>query len=209
VQVIEGQLIALIQSLFDSVGWFGVFVAMTIESACIPLPSEVTMPLAGWMLVKNKGLGLDWVLIAGLLGAVGNLAGSLIAYGVGAWGGRPFLLKYGKYMLISRHDIDLADTWFNRYGELTVFATRLLPVVRTFISFPAGVTRMNLAKFSVYTFLGALPWSAALAYAGFVAGEYWESIRAVMRPFDVPIILVCVALFGLFVYRKIKAGREE
>ncbi len=189
--------------------WPGVVALMALESACIPLPSEVIMPLAGWMLVKNKGLGLDWVLMAGLYGAIGNLIGSWIAYAVGAWGGRPFLLKYGKYLLISRHDIDLADIWFAKYGQATVFLTRLMPVIRTFISFPAGVTRMNLLKFSFYTFIGALPWSAALAYAGYVAGEHWEQIRAVMRPFDIPIILVCVVLFGIFVYRKIKAGKAE
>ena len=207
-EAIEAQLILFIQGLFDAIGWTGVVVAMAIESACIPLPSEVTMPLAGWMLVKNKGLGLDWVLLAGVYGAIGNLLGSWIAYAVGAWGGRPFLLKYGKYVLISAHDIDLADRWFAKYGDLTVFATRLMPVIRTFISFPAGVTRMNLVKFSIYTLLGALPWSAALAYAGYVAGEHWEAIRGVMRPFDIPIILVCVALFGVFVYRKLKSNRH-
>lgn len=208
-EAIEAQLISFIQGLFDSIGWNGVVVAMAIESACIPLPSEVTMPLAGWMLVKNKGLGLDWVVLAGLYGAIGNLVGSWIAYAVGAWGGRPFLERYGKYVLINQHDIDLADRWFEKYGELTVFATRLMPVIRTFISFPAGVTRMNVVKFSLYTFLGALPWSAALAYAGYVAGEHWETIRAAMRPFDIPIILVCLVLFGIFVCRKVKASRQH
>ncbi len=206
-EAIEAQLILFIQGLFDAIGWTGVAVAMAIESACIPLPSEVTMPLAGWMLVKNKMLGLDWVLFAGFVGAVGNLIGSWIAYAVGAWGGRPFLVRYGKYFLVSQHDIDLADRWFSKYGELTVFATRLMPVVRTFISFPAGVTRMNLLRFSVYTFAGAFPWSAGLAYAGFVAGEHWESIRAVMRPFDIPIILVCLVLLALFIYHKARAAR--
>lgn len=208
-QVVEAQLIAFIQNLFDAIGWTGVVVAMAIESACVPLPSEVTMPLAGWMLVKNKGLGLDWVLMAGVYGAIGNLLGSLIAYAVGVWGGRPFLLKYGKYILISRHDIDLADLWFERYGEITVFLTRLMPVLRTFISLPAGITRMNVLKFSFYTVLGSLPWSAALAYAGFVAGEHWEEIRAVMRPFDIPIILACVGLAVAFVVRKARAARTE
>jgi membrane protein DedA with SNARE-associated domain len=208
-EIIEAQLIAFIQGLFDAIGWTGVVVAMAIESACIPLPSEVTMPLAGWMLVKNKGLGLDWVLMAGLYGAIGNLIGSWIAYAVGVWGGRPFLLKYGKYVLVSKHDIDLADRWFSKYGDATGFLTRLMPVIRTFISFPAGVTRMNLVKFSIYTFLGALPWSAGLAYAGYVAGEHWEEIRAVMRPWDIPIVLVCMVLVGIFVYRKAKAGRAE
>lgn len=208
-QVVEAQLIAFIQNLFDAIGWTGVVVAMAIESACVPLPSEVTMPLAGWMLVKNKGLGLDWVLMAGVYGAIGNLLGSLIAYAVGVWGGRPFLLKYGKYILISRHDIDLADHWFERYGEITVFLTRLMPVLRTFISLPAGITRMNVLKFSFYTVLGSLPWSAALAYAGFVAGEHWEEIRAVMRPFDIPIILACVGLAVAFVVRKARAARTE
>ena len=206
---LEAQIIAFLQNLFNTVGWPGVVVAMLIESACIPLPSEVTMPLAGWMLVKNAGLpALSGNLLAGFYGALGNVLGSLLAYGVGMWGGRPLIERYGRYILISKHDLDLADRWFARYGEPAVFFSRLLPVIRTFIAFPAGVARMNLVKFTIYSFVGSFLWSAGLAYAGYLAGEHWEEIRAVMRPFDIPIIIVVLVLAGIFVYRKAKSARQ-
>src|SRR5512137_2238791 len=181
---------------------------MLIESACIPLPSEVTMPLSGWMLVQAKGLSWPWLVWAGFVGAAGNVVGSWVAYWVGQKGGRPFLEKYGKYVLISKHDLDRADEWFGKYGEPAIFFSRLMPVVRTFISFPAGVARMDIKRFSVLSFLGSFPWSIGLAWAGFVAGEHWEEIRSAMRPFDIPIILVILALCVLFVYRKLRQGKE-
>ncbi len=208
-EAIEHQIVAFLQTLFNTVGWPGVVIAMTIESACIPLPSEVTMPLAGWMLVQAKGLGWDWLLFAGLMGAIGNVLGSWIAYWVGEWGGRPFLEKYGRYVLISRHDLDRADAWFGRYGEPAILFSRLLPVVRTFISFPAGVARMDTKRFTVLTLAGSFPWSLGLAWAGFVAGEHWEQIRAVMRPFDIPIIIIVLALCVLFVYRKLRSDERR
>jgi len=208
-QGIEQQLVAFLQTLLNTIGWPGVLLAMIIESACIPLPSEVTMPLAGWMLIQARALGWPWLVWAGIVGAAGNVIGSWIAYWVGQKGGRPFLEKYGRYVLISRHDLDRADAWFARYGEPAIFFSRLLPVVRTFISFPAGVAGMDLKRFSALTFLGSFPWSIALAWAGFVAGEHWEEIRAVMRPFDIPIIAILVLLAVIFVYRKLKADRTE
>jgi len=182
---------------------------MAIESACIPLPSELIMPLAGWMLVKDRGLGQEWLLLAALFGAVGNVLGSLIAYYVGAWGGRPLVAKYGKYILISHHDLDLADRWFQRWGNWAVFASRLLPVVRTFISLPAGVSRMPVWQFSIYSFLGAFPWSLGLAWAGYVLGENWEDLRSWMRPADIPILIVVVVLAALYVYRHVKRAWGE
>lgn len=206
-EFIEAQIVSFLQGLFDAVGWTGVVVAMAIESACVPLPSEVTMPLSGWMLVKNKDLPVAYTLVAGFYGALGNVIGSLVAYWAGAAGGRPFILKYGRYILVSKHDLDLADRWFARYGDPAIFFSRLLPVVRTFISFPAGIARMNVPKFVLYSFLGSFPWSLGLAYAGYVAGEHWEEIRRWMRPFDIPIGIVLLVLIGLFVYRHLKAGR--
>src|SRR5689334_21692987 len=149
---IESASIEFARSLFDSFGWLGVVVAMAIESACIPFPSEVIMPLAGWLLVAEHGLGGSAAVVAGFYGAVGNLLGSAIAYGVGAWGGRPLLERYGRWVLITRKDLDRADAWFARWGEATVFVARLLPVVRTFISFPAGISRMPFWRFAVFTF---------------------------------------------------------
>ena len=177
---------------------------MAIESACIPLPSELIMPLAGWMLVKERGLGAEWLVLAALFGAVGNTAGSLLAYYVGAWGGRPLVAKYGRYVLISHHDLDLADRFFRRWGNLAVFVSRLLPVVRTFVSLPAGVSKMPVWQFTAYTFAGSFPWSLGLAWGGFVLGENWERLRDWMRPADIPILIVATVLVALYVYRHVK-----
>jgi membrane protein DedA with SNARE-associated domain len=179
-------------------------VLMAIESACIPLPSEIIMPLAGWMLIKDEGLGPEWLLLAAFCGGLGNTIGSLIAYAAGAWGGRPLVEKYGKYVLISHHDMDLADRFFQRWGNLAVFGSRLLPVVRTFISLPAGISRMPVWRFTAYTFAGAFIWSFLLAWAGYVLGENWEDLRAWMRPADIPIVIAIVALVGWYVYRHVK-----
>jgi membrane protein DedA with SNARE-associated domain len=139
-----------IESIYNGFGWFGVVIMMAIESACIPLPSEVIMPLAGQYLIGSPD---NWVgvLLAGFYGALGCTIGSIIAYLVGAFGGRPLVEKYGKYVLISKHHLHTADRWFEKYGEATAFFSRLLPVIRTFISFPAGVARMNFVKFVIYT----------------------------------------------------------
>jgi membrane protein DedA with SNARE-associated domain len=209
VQAIEEQIVLFLQNLFHTIGWGGVVVAMTIESACIPLPSEVTMPLAGWMLVQAKGLSILETVWAGFYGALGCTIGSVITYWVGALGGRPILERYGKYVLISRHDIELADRWFNRYGEATAFFSRLLPIVRTFISLPAGIARMNFTKFTVLTFVGSFLWCIVLAAAGYHFGQHWREVRELMRPFDIPIAIILVALVVLYVWRHIRRSREE
>ena len=177
---------------------------MAIESACIPLPSEIIMPLAGWFLVDDRGLGQQWLLLAAFCGALGNLLGSLIAYAVGAWGGRPLLLRYGRYVLITRHEVEQAERWFARYGDWAVLVSRVLPVVRTFISLPAGIARMNIWRFSILTFVGSFPWSLGLAWAGFVLGENWERIRGWMRPADIPILIVLAALVAWYIYRRVR-----
>ncbi len=209
IESIEHGLLAFIEGMYNAVGWPGVIVMMAIESACIPLPSELIMPLSGWMLIKAKGLSVWYTLLAGFYGAIGNTIGSAIAYGVGKYAGRTFILRYGKYILISAHDLDRADRWFQKYGVWAAFISRLLPVVRTFISFPAGVSRMNFPLFLLFTFLGALPFSWALAYAGYLMGEHWETVRRVMRPFDIPIIAAILVLVGLYVYRHIKLVRQS
>jgi membrane protein DedA with SNARE-associated domain len=186
-----------------------VVVMMAIESACIPLPSEIIMPLAGWMLVKDRGLGEEWLFLAAFMGALGNTLGSLLAYYVGAWGGRPLVAKYGRYILISHHDLDLADRFFRRWGNLAIFASRLMPVVRTFISLPAGVSRMPVLQFTAYTFAGAFIWSLGLAWAGFTLGENWEDLRDWMRPADIPIIIVALILVAWYVYRHVKRAWGE
>ena len=152
-------------------GYLGLVMLMGIESACIPLPSEVIMPFAGTLVLAGK-MNL-W--LAALAGAIGCNVGSVIAYEIGAKWGRAGIERYGKYVLMSKHELDVADRWFARRGEVTVFVARLLPVVRTFIALPAGIARMPRVKFHVYTFIGSFPWCLGLAYAGVKLGEHWES----------------------------------
>jgi membrane protein DedA with SNARE-associated domain len=201
---VEQHILNFIQQVYNAIGWPGVVLLSAIESACIPLPSELILPFAGWMLIADKQLGMEYLLLAGFCGAVGNVIGSLIAYWVGVKGGRPFLQRYGKYFLISQHEIDIADRWFHKYGEAITFFSRLLPVVRTFISFPAGIARMNIWKFILYSFLGAFLWSIGLAYGGYVLGQNWESIRNAMRPFDIPIIVIFLLLVALYIWHKLR-----
>ncbi len=201
---IEDALLTFIENTYDAIEWPGVVLLMAIESACIPLPSELIMPLAGWMLIERRGHGEAWLLLAAFCGALGNTLGSVVAYYAGAWAGRPLVVKYGKYILISHHDLDLADRFFRRWGNWAVFGSRLLPVVRTFISLPAGVSRMPVWQFTAYTFVGAFIWSFLLAWAGFVLGENWEDLRAWMRPADIPIVIVALALIAWYVYRHVK-----
>lgn len=203
----EEQILDFISRVYEFLGWSGVVILMALESACIPIPSEVIMPLSGWMLIKERGLGASYNLIAGFWGALGCTIGSTIAYWVGAWGGRPLAERYGRYVLLSRHDLELADRLFARHGDWVIFTSRLLPVVRTFISLPAGIARMNFPKFLLYTFLGSFLWCLGLAYGGYQLGVHWEQISIAMRPLLVPIILGIAALIGIYLYRRLKAIR--
>ena len=187
--------------------WPGVIALMAMESACFPLPSEIIMPLAGWMLIKDAGLPITFNLVAGVIGALGCTIGSIVAYWVGAKGGRPFLNKFGKYILITQHDLDRADAWFHKNGDWGIFVSRLMPVVRTFISLPAGIAKMPFVKFLIYTFVGSFIWCTALSFAGYLLGANWEKIRSVMRPFDPIIIGLAVILLGYYIYRHIKHSR--
>ena len=177
---------------------------MAIESAAIPIPSELIMPLAGWKLIADKGRGIQWVVLAGLFGAIGNTVGSWVTYYIGLVGGRRFFERYGKYVFVSRHDLDLADRFFYRWGNIAIFTSRLLPVVRTFISVPAGISRMPIVPFTAYTFVGSFIWSTALAYGGYKLGQHYEDIRNAMRPFDYPIAAVIVLLVIWYIYRHVK-----
>ena len=201
---LEQQLLNFIYSTYTLMQWPGVVALMAIESACIPFPSELIMPLAGWMLIKEQSLPVTYILVAGAYGALGNTIGSVIAYVVGMWAGRPLLNKYGRYILISQHDLGRADQWFSRSGNWSVFVSRMLPIVRTYISLPAGIARMHFIKFLIYTFTGSFIWSVGLAYGGYQMGEHWEQIRAVMRPFDPLFIAVILALIAFYIYRHVK-----
>src|SRR6266849_5445074 len=188
-----------ITSLYVTAGLAGIVLAMAIESCCIPLPSEIVMPLAGVMIVTGKLLagvnsGLSLILVA-LAGSIGCLIGSVAAYGIGYAGGRPLMLKYVRYVLISQHDADKADAFFKTYGSATAFFSRLLPVVRTYISLPTGITRMSLVKFCVYTFLGLFPWCLLLAYVGTLIGGNLTKLGPIFHNLDIVIMVVLVALY--------------
>jgi membrane protein DedA with SNARE-associated domain len=164
-------LASFIITVISASGYAGIALLMAIESACIPLPSEIIMPFSGY-LVHTGQLNLFWVATAGALGC--NL-GSVVAYWIGAVGGRPFIVKYGRFVLLNHHDLDRAENFFRRFGGITVFIGRLLPVVRTFIALPAGIARMPQLRFHIYTFIGSWPWCYVLAYAGLKLGQAWES----------------------------------
>jgi membrane protein DedA with SNARE-associated domain len=181
-------LAAFIIAVISSTGYLGIVLLMGIESACIPLPSEVIMPFSGYLVSVGR-FRLAWVAVAGALGC--NL-GSLVAYYVGSLGGRPLVEKYGRYVLVTRHDLQMADRFFARYGDWAVFIARLLPVIRTFIALPAGVARMNVVRFHIYTFLGSLPWCWVLAYAGLKLGEHWRELRHYFHRFDTVIGILIV-----------------
>jgi|TARA_B100000809_G_scaffold254858_1_gene292595 membrane protein DedA with SNARE-associated domain len=206
---IETWFLEIITNVYDAMGWPGVVFLMAVESAAIPFPSELIMPLAGWLLIEAKGDSAWMLWMAAFYGALGNLLGSWVAYWISYKGGRPLLKKYGKYVLVTQHEVDQAEEWFQKYGELAVFASRMLPVVRTFISVPAGIARMNFWKFSFYTFIGSYPWSLGLAYGGFKLGENWEDLRRVMRPFDFPIAAIILVVVVWFIYHRIKVIRQE
>jgi membrane protein DedA with SNARE-associated domain len=191
----------------SALGYFGIVLLMAIESACIPLPSEIIMPFAGYLV--STGQMNIW--IVGLAGAVGCVLGSMVAYWAGMYGGRPLIEKYGRFVLLSRHDLDIADRLFARYGEAIVFTARLLPAIRTFIAFPAGVARMNIPRFIFYTFAGSLPWCLGLAYVGQKLGEKWnkdETLKTWFHRFDFLIALAVVLVAVWWVRRHIKHLRE-
>jgi membrane protein DedA with SNARE-associated domain len=182
--------------LIENLGYWGVFIGMTIESACIPLPSEVIMPLAGYVAYEGK-MSLIGITI---VGALGNLLGSWIAYFVGLKGGRPFLEKYGKYVLISHRKLEMAHDWFDRYGHEAVLISRVLPVIRTFISLPAGIAEMDFKKFTLYTFLGSLPWCFALGYIGYVLGPNWNTIEKYFRYLDILVVIGVIFVVAYLIY---------
>jgi membrane protein DedA with SNARE-associated domain len=194
-------LASVIVVTISAMGYGGIALLMAIESACIPLPSEIIMPFSGYLVFTGR---FDLVLVA-TAGAVGCNLGSAVAYAVGYYGGRPLVEKWGAFLLISRRELELVDRFFNRFGSITVFLSRLLPVIRTFIALPAGVARMPQVKFHVYTFLGSWPWCYALAYVGFKLGEQWDSdprLKAFMHRFDAMIVAVVLLGLGWYVGRR-------
>jgi len=197
-------LASFIIGTISSSGYMGIVLLMAIESACIPLPSEIIMPFSGYLVFRGD-FGLFWV---GLAGAFGCVVGSVPAYYLGLYGGRPLVERYGKYVLVSHRDLDLADRWFNRYGDWAIFFSRLLPVVRTFISFPAGVAKMNFPRFVAYTFLGSFPWCLGLAYIGMKLGQNWDTLGVYFHRFDM-VIGVLIALGVIYyLWHHLKGGKR-
>jgi membrane protein DedA with SNARE-associated domain len=201
-------LAGVITHIISAGGYAGIALLMAIESACIPLPSEIIMPFSGY-LVSTGRFDLFWVATAGALGC--NI-GSTLAYYVGAHGGRRAVERWGRYLLIDPKDLALADRFFTRWGSATVFISRLLPVVRTFIALPAGIARMNQAKFQLYTFLGSWPWCFALAYIGVKLGEAWNSdpaLKDALHRFDAVIVAALLAGAAWYVWRHVKGARRS
>jgi membrane protein DedA with SNARE-associated domain len=206
-QVISA-LASWIVEVISTAGYFGVVLMMAIESACIPLPSEVIMPFAGYLV----SIGQFSLIGAATAGALGCNLGSTVAYYVAAVGGRPVLDRWGKYVLISAKELERTDRFFARYGAATVFFGRLLPVVRTFIAFPAGLARMPMLKFQVYTFLGSWPWCFVLAYVGYLLGARWDSdptFRKLFHEFDAVIVIAVVAGFAWLIWSRWREIRRS
>ena len=178
-------------SVISRLGYFGVTMLMAIESACIPLPSEVIMPFSGYLV--HTGQFNLWLLA--FMGALGCNLGSLVAYEIGYYGGRPLVERYGSYVLLGRHELDWTDRFFARFGDVTVLISRLLPVIRTFIALPAGISRMPRLRFHLYTFIGSFPWCLGLAYLGMKAGQHWDYLGKYFHQFDK--VIGAVILIGI------------
>lgn len=201
---IDTAIIPFLTSLYGAVGYLGVFFAMVVESTLLPIPSEIILPMAGWMVSDSTkieplthGPWNFWVVV--VVGVLANTTGSLFGYALGAKLGRPFLDRWGRYLLVRRHEVDKAEQFFARWGSPTAFLSRLLPGVRSVISFIAGVSHMPIRRFAIYSTLGAIPWTIALVYAGTVLGANWTRIRDDFKPFDNLILVLCVAAVVVFV----------
>lgn len=186
--------------VINSTGYIGIFILSALESSAIPIPSEVVIPFSGFLAVSGR---FDiWAVI--LVATSSNLIGSIILFWVGKSGGRWILERYGRYVFIHKRDMDKGDVWFTKHGSKAVFWSRMLPVVRTFISLPAGVSGMNFSKFCLLTFLGSLPWNAGLAFVGYKTGENWNILHGYFRKADVFIVVLIVALIGWYIWKHLK-----
>ena len=198
-EIIESAVL-IITGYIASLGYWGLALGMAIESANIPLPSELILPFGGYLVSTGK-LNFWGAVMAG---TIGGTVGSVLSYYAGLLGGRPFLLRYGRYIGITEKKLAFADSWFERYGEATAFFTRLMPVIRTFISLPAGISGMDIKKFTIYTFLGSLPWSILLVWLGVKLGENWDQLKPWFHRMDALIVLGILAVIIYYLYRKKK-----
>lgn len=192
---------AIVKFVTDGIaalGYTGVAWMMAVESACIPLPSEIIMPFAGFLVYEGK-LNLHLVALAG---AFGNLLGSMAAYAAGYYGGRPFIKRYGCYILIKQHELEMADRFFHRWGQWAILLGRNLPIIRTYISLPAGISRMRFAPFCALSFIGSIPWCYLLTYAGVKLGENWHGISKYTHLLDFIVAAVILALIGRWLWQR-------
>lgn len=198
-------IINFIETTISNMGPFGVVILMAIESANIPLPSEAILPFAGYLV----SIGVMDFHVAAFAGAFGCVVGSIPSYYLGYFGGRPFVEKYGKWFLISKRDLEIADKWTEKYGDMAFFVCRMLPVVRTFISLPAGILKANFPRFITYTFIGSLIWSYLLVFVGLKLGEHREELKKIWHEFDILIVGVLFVLFCIYVYNHVKHLKES
>ncbi|HCJ52285.1 MAG: hypothetical protein A2898_05510 [Candidatus Kerfeldbacteria bacterium RIFCSPLOWO2_01_FULL_48_11] len=201
---ITESLIGLFTTVIEEAGYLGVGFLMTLESMVAPVPSEAVMPFAGFLWFGGK-MSLWLIVIAS---TAGSITGSLLSYWVGAYGGRPFVKRFGKYLLLNEHDLEVTEGFFNRYGEKTIFISRFIPIIRHLISLPAGVGKMRMDKFLLYTILGAGIWNTFLAYMGYLLGENWERIRSWGEVVDVILIIGIVGLVILFIKRHLNRHKH-
>ncbi len=186
--------------IISSIGYFGVFILMTLESMIFPIPSEAVMPFAGF--IASQGEMNIW--LASFFATIGSIVGSVLSYYIGLHGGYPFVNRYGKYFLLEKHHLDWTVKFFDRYGEKTIFISRFIPVVRHFISIPAGVGKMKKGKFVTYTFFGAFGWNFFLAWLGFKLGENWQLIQKYSQPIDIVVIGALVIIFAWYMYHQLQ-----
>jgi len=198
----------LILDWISQYGYWGIILLMALESATLPVPSEIVMPFAGFLVWEQGVMNLPGVILAGTIGCT---LGSIAAYAVGYYAGRPVILRYGKYVLLSERHLVQAERWFARYGGKATFIARLLPIIRTVISLPAGISKMKFKPFVLYSFVGSLPWTAWLAYVGFWLGPNWEEIGSVFRGMDILVVVGAVALIIWYVHavRKRNSKSDE
>ena len=191
---------SFIVGIISGIGYLGIFILMALESMITPIPSELVMPFAGFLVSQGK-LSLVAVILAGTLG---SLAGSLISYYTGYFGGRPFVLKVGRYLLLHESDLRWTEGFFRKHGEKTIFICRFIPAVRHVISIPSGVGKMDIKKFSAYTFAGSLIWVSILTYSGILLEDNWKQLYSFTEKFDIIVIVFILILIGIFVRRHIK-----
>ena len=196
----------LILDWISQYGYWGIILLMALESATFPVPSEIVMPFAGFLVFSEHSMNLPGVILAGTIGCT---LGSIAAYAVGYYAGRPLILRYGKYILLREKHLVRAERWFDKYGAKATFMARLLPIIRTVISLPAGISKMRFKTFVLYSFVGSLPWTALLAYVGFWLGPNWREISSYFRGLDILVVVGAVALIVWYVYAVRKRSPEE